>query len=88
MTANNGYKREGSPMLNHMNESRARTGRFAAELPGAKPARREMLLRVWKKQILDQCAEVLKITDDVRCLSNIDRAIALSLDVIEAESDA
>ena len=72
--------------LERLDESLARQERFERELAIADPATRAHLLSAWKEQIIADCVALLKTTDDTDCISNVDRAIALSMDITAAEN--
>lgn len=68
-------------MAKLLEESLARADRFTTELSHAEPAMRAQLLGAWKELIIEQCVALLRSTDDVGSISNVDRAIALSMDI-------
>jgi hypothetical protein len=66
-----------------LGESLDRLDRYEAELAKCDSATRKQLLAAWKEQVLEDCAALLRATDDPRHISNVDRAIALSTDNYE-----
>lgn len=68
-----------------LTESLERFKRYETELPTCDAATHAHLLAAWKEQIGEDLVQFLRGTDDVRAISNVDRAIALSSDVCAYE---
>lgn len=64
-----------------LGESLERLASYEVELKSCDAAMRYQLLSAWKEQILEDCVATLRALDDVRSISNIDRAIALSREI-------
>ena len=83
------HKIKGTAQLKNIHpkltESLERLKRYEEELPQCDPAIRAQLLAAWKEQIMDDLVDLLRATNDVDSLSNVDRAIALSSDITEQE---
>ena len=65
-----------------------RLKRFEAALPNLDAAMRAQLISAWKEQILDDLIDLFKRTDDPRDLSNVDRAIAVSMEILAAPKNS
>ena len=69
-----------------MGEALDRLKKFEAELPNLDAPMRAQLISAWKEQILDDLIDLFKRTDDPRDLSNVDRAIALSMEIVDSQN--
>jgi hypothetical protein len=64
-----------------LREALDRRARFKKELQEVDPIIRTHLLGAWKEQVIGDCIRLLKATDDPQDISNVDLAIALSIQV-------
>jgi hypothetical protein len=69
-----------------LGDSLDRFERFKSELPQCDLSTRAHRLAEWKEQVLDNLVSLLKATNDPRLISNVDRAIASSTDLLDVHN--
>jgi hypothetical protein len=68
-----------------LDASLRRAYRLKEELKNCDPAARRHLLAAWKELIIGNLVQLLRVTNDIDALASIDRAIALSQDIVDLE---